>query len=260
LFAGYNRYTWGEQLWSRVSRVPKPLRLCGGRILKMAPDRLWSMLEHLPGAPRQLGLKAGKFADVMALDDPNALYRRLVSCWDSRELCGISVEDGPLWDASLNNDLGSVVERMQYLDSVTYLPDDILTKVDRASMAVSLEARVPLLDHRVAEFAFMLPQNLRRQGSNGKIVLKNVLERYVPRSLFERPKMGFGIPIGQWLRGPLRDWAETLLAERALEDSGLTAAPIRRVWGEHLSGRQSFDTHLWTILMYQAWFARWAAA
>jgi asparagine synthase (glutamine-hydrolysing) len=147
---------------------------------------------------------------------------------------------------------------MQYLDAVTYLPDDILTKVDRASMAVSLEARVPLLDHRVAAFAFNLPRHLRFDGSTGKILLRRVLARYLPRHLFERPKTGFGIPIGEWLRGPLREWAEDLLHPAALAASGLTPEPVRRTWSQHLGGGFNRETEIWTVLMYQAWFARWS--
>jgi asparagine synthase (glutamine-hydrolysing) len=152
------------------------------------------------------------------------------------------------------------VERMQLLDMITYLPDDILTKVDRASMAVALEVRVPLLDHRVIEFAFRLPPAGRIRAGSGKWLLRQVLDRYVPRALVERPKMGFGIPIDAWLRGPLRDWAESLLDERRLADGGLIdPAPVRRMWAGHLSGRRNFQYPLWTVLMLEAWRARWMA-
>jgi asparagine synthase (glutamine-hydrolysing) len=151
------------------------------------------------------------------------------------------------------------MERMQYLDAVTYLPDDVLTKVDRASMAVSLEARVPLLDHRVATFAFGLPQALRRSGLQGKVLLRRVLRRYVPPTLFERPKMGFGIPLGSWLRGPLRDWAEELLAEPRVRAAGLNPVPVREVWRQHLAGHCDGEAQLWSVLMYQAWHQRWVA-
>jgi len=168
---------------------------------------------------------------------------------------------GPADDPTLAADLPDFVARMQYLDFATYLHDDVLTKVDRASMAVALEARVPLLDTRVVRFAWSLPRTLKLRGTTGKWLLRQVLARYVPPALTERPKMGFAMPVGAWLRGPLRDWAEDLLSPAALSADGpLDPRPVRATWAEHLAGRRDHAQKLWAVLMFQAWQRRWQAA
>jgi asparagine synthase (glutamine-hydrolysing) len=229
-------------------------------------ENTWnSILAPVPSSwlPSHPGQKIHKLANVLALPDDMALYRRLISAWENPETVvpGSAETDTVAWDDSVADDVPAFMERMQLLDTLTYLPDDILTKVDRASMAVSLEARVPLLDHRVVEFAWSLPRRMRVRDGEGKWLLRRVLERYVPRTLFERPKMGFGIPVDDWIKGTLRDWAEDLLSESALADGGLlNPAPIRAAWAEHLSGRRNLVTQLWCVLMFQAWRRRWVAA
>ncbi|MBK7189732.1 MAG: asparagine synthase C-terminal domain-containing protein, partial [bacterium] len=195
-------------------------------------------------------------ADVMTARSAAELYRRLVSHWQDPALLVVGgVEPATiLTTPELQPQAADFVHHMMAMDLVTYLPDDILVKVDRAAMATSLEVRVPMLDHRVVEFAWSLPIDYKLRGGVGKWPLRQVLDRYVPRELVERPKMGFGVPIDSWLRGPLRAWAEDLLDETRLRNEGyLSPAPIRRKWAEHLSGRRNWQYHLWDVLMFQEW-------
>lgn len=263
LFCGYTRYFWGQRLHALTNPLPMPLRrLMANMIQALSPGQWDAVSRVLPAKvrPRLLGIKAHKVADILSQEDQNALFRRLVAVWENlgQVVPGAQEYSNVLWDDSLSGDVETFREQMQVMDGLTYLPDDILTKVDRASMAVSLEARVPLLDHRIAEFAFRLPRHMRVRDGQGKWVLRQVLSRYVPRDLFERPKMGFGIPVGQWLAGPLRDWVEDLLEPAKLERDGLLdAAPIRAAWDAHLTGRVNNEVKLWTVLMYQAWRDHW---
>ena len=263
LFAGYNRYQLTQRFWRALSLLPRSMRNGAATALTaVSSDRWTALLGALPSRlrPPQAGDKVHKVATVLRLDSADAIYRRLVSHWEPTEIMPQAREPRSLLDdATLTKDFPDVLARMQFLDLVTYLPDDILTKVDRASMAVALEARVPLLDHRVVEFCSRLPRDAKVRGNVTKWILRQVLYRHVPPALVERPKMGFGIPLGEWLRGPLRAWAEALLDERRLRDAGLLdAAMVRRFWQEHVDGRRNWQYLIWDVLMLESWRERWA--
>ena len=264
LFGGYTRYFLAARTWNRVAKVPKVLRRAGAALIEALPpsdwDRLyWPVAAALPPRYRwrQPGNKLHRAAAVLASDSGGVRYRQLVSHWEPREL--VIGADEP--DTALKRSwpgIDSFTGQMMAWDSVTYLPDDILVKVDRAAMAVSLETRIPFLDHRVIELAWRLPLSLKIQNGEGKWILRQVLYRYVPRALVERPKMGFGVPIDAWLRGPLREWAETLLDEARLRRDGFfRPEPIRQKWAEHLSALRNWQYHLWDVLMFQSWLDRW---
>ncbi|HMM75128.1 MAG TPA: asparagine synthase (glutamine-hydrolyzing) [Gammaproteobacteria bacterium] len=265
-FAGYTRYTAAVGLWRRQARLPLVVRRTGARSLRAVPpaawDRFFAVLGPLlPARFRQQmpGDKLHKLANLLAIDDPLAMYLRMISLWHAPErVVRGAREPATIMDIAARLPPGlDFIERMMAIDTLHYLPGDILTKVDRASMAVSLEARVPFLDHEVVELAWRMPLALKLRRNTGKWVLREVLARYVPRALFERPKMGFGVPIDAWLRGPLRDWAEALLDERRLREGGyFDPAPIRQVWQAHLAGGQNLQYLLWGVLMFEAWRER----
>ena len=261
LFAGYNRYFLGRRLWNQIGWMPQSLRhgMAQG-IRAFSPESLSTMfraLKCLVPSMQSPGDKLHKLADILSLKDPDLMYLNLVSQWKNPSRVVIEGKEPPttLTDCRQWASLDDFTLRMMYLDLVTYLPDDILTKVDRASMGVSLEARVPLLDHRVVEFAWRLPLSLKiRHEGEGKWLLRQVLQKYIPRHLTERPKMGFGVPIDHWLRGPLREWAEDLLDETRLRREGyLHPAAIQKKWAEHLSGQRNWQYPLWNVLMFQSW-------
>lgn len=263
LFAGYSRYFWNQRLQRSLGRVPRPVRSAAGFGLRsLSPAlRAWC-LKRLPRRLQNVLTEArlAKLSEVLNAKDSGALYRRIVSLWpDPKALVlGGSEATGRLWEPNLTKALEQAIEAPQFLDTLTYLPDDILTKVDRASMAVALEARVPLIDYRVVEFAWRLPMSMKVRDGHGKWILRQVLDRYVPRQLIDRPKMGFGVPLGEWLRGPLRDWAEDLLSESQLSQQGLLRVElVRRAWQEHISGRQERASQLWAVLMLQSWMRVW---
>ncbi len=263
LFGGYNRYFWVTRLWRSLGAAPAALRACIASGLLAVPPAAWNRVfpavrTLLPGGWRyeNPGDKIHKLAGLLCAKRPEDVYHRLVSHWHDPARIVLDGDEPvtALTDESRWLDSADLVQRMMYLDLVTYLPDDILVKVDRAAMAVSLETRIPLLDHRIVAFAWSLPLETKVRNGEGKWQLRRVLHRYVPRDLVERPKMGFGIPLDEWLRGPLRDWAESLIAEDRLRREGyLDPAPVRRKWTEHLSGRRNWQYPLWDVLMFQAW-------
>ena len=262
LFGGYNRYFWGRDIWNRVGWMPTAVRGAIARGLITVPPETWNKLFDgiAPMMPARLrtnlsGDKLHKFAGVLSCSSPESMYKGLVTFWEPESVV-LGADEPPtaLTNQSQQADIPDFIQRMMFLDQVSYLPDDILAKVDRASMAVSLESRVPLLDHRVAEFAWKLPSDMNIQNGKGKCLLRRVLHRYVPDELIERPKMGFGVPIDDWLRGPLREWAESLLDETRLKKEGfLNSSVVREKLNEHLLGSRNWSSQLWTVLMFQAW-------
>lgn len=264
LFGGYNRYSWGAGIWRRSRRVPRFARQALGAGLAALPVRHWDRFEQvanrlLPGSRGvvRLGEKAHKLGPRLGRASSfEDFYERLVTEWQSPAdiVAGLApagrrahaavpagvVADGRAW--------------MMYRDTLTYLPDDILCKVDRAAMATSLETRVPFLDKDVAAVAWRVPVAMKMRAGVGKQVLRSILDRYVPRELIDRPKAGFAVPVGEWLRGPLRDWAEALLdRERLAADGYLQPARVHAAWADHLAGRTDRTPALWAVLMFQAW-------
>lgn len=264
LFGGYTRYTFAHRAWRRLEKLPYRVRRGLLVLLGMPPDEFWHGFQQvlMPVLPRGMkqslvAEKIHKMRSVLLCQDEKDVYRRLVTHWMNPEEVVIGAQElpTPVSDPSQWPQIADPVEWMMALDLVSYLPDDILVKVDRASMGVSLEARVPLLDdHRVVEFAWRLPLSMKIRNGQSKWLLRQVLKRYVPPEMVDRPKMGFAIPISQWLRGPLRDWAETLLDESRLRQEGyFDPGPIRRLWSACLAGKGNWHYDLWDVLMFQAW-------
>ncbi len=266
LFGGYNRYVAAQKVWGPVQKLPPFVRSMAASGLRALTPAQWDKLfEKLkPVLPRKLqlaipGEKARKLSEVLSLTDGHAFYRQLTSHWTDPGsiVIGGSEPETLITNPNAWPDTDCLEHAMMAMDAQTYMADDILTKVDRAAMAVSLETRVPMLDHRVIELAWQMPLEYKIRNGQGKWLLRQVLYRHVPKELIERPKMGFGIPLDSWLRGPLRDWAESLLCEHRLREEGFFhAGPIRAMWQEHLSGAQNWQYHLWNVLMFQAWLER----
>jgi asparagine synthase (glutamine-hydrolysing) len=264
VFGGYNRHFYAPWLWHHFRPWPQAIRKRLAALITAVPPRGWDtaaeyLYRLLPRSSRQPtpGYRLHKLAGLIVVDSPQAMYSRLTSYWRERP---------PVLDGNGTAEIvpqaiphgADFAHAMMYLDEVRYLPDDILVKVDRASMAVSLEVRAPLLDHRLVEFAWRLPGAMKVRQRQGKWILRQVLQRYVPPQLVARPKQGFGVPIDAWLRGPLRDWAEALLHPDRLRREGFFApAQIRAAWTEHLGGAHDLGEDIWTVLMFQAWQERW---
>ncbi len=270
LFGGYSRYAVGREQWQPIAATPKLVRVAGLRAIRAvspgAIDRVWRLFGAvLPRqlAEKQLGQALHRRAGLWRTDSQEQIYRALISLWQDPASVVIGYNGSDVIEplSPTLSKIDDFSETMMFTDMLTYLPDDILVKVDRASMAESLEVRVPFLDHRVVEYAWQIPAGIKVRDGVGKWPLKQILYKYVPRALVDRPKMGFGVPIDHWLRSELRDWAEALLDSQRLTDQGyFHAQPIREKWDAHV--HQDLDWHylLWPVLMFQSWLEHYNSA
>ena len=263
IFGGYTRYLWANSVWTKLGHLSLAVRSTVAASMDSVSPEFWDGLFRslgpiLPLKYRflHLGDKMHKLSKMIAQSSPESMYFQLVSHWENPGSVVLgSVEPTTVLNGSNSSvAISDFSRKMMFLDTVSFLPDDILVKVDRASMAVSLESRVPYLDHRVVEFAWKMPAHFRIRNRQGKWILRQILSKYVPPAVVERPKAGFSVPLHIWLRGPLRAWAEELLDESRLRQEGLfDPVPIRQKWAEQLSGRHNWMDSLWTVLMFQAW-------
>lgn len=256
LFGGYNRYFLANRLWKKISKIPWTIRVFCAKLIHLSNPKIWSLIFNL--IPQRYRIsnpsdKIYKLSKILVSKNIHEVYERLVTHWDNPFEVVLNSKNNIKTNVK-NFDFLMPEEEMMLKDSITYLPDDILTKVDRASMSVSLETRAPFLDKNVIEFAWKLPFNMKIRNSRGKWILRKILDRYVPNELIDRPKMGFGVPIDSWLRGPLKEWAEDLLSEKRLKSDGyFNVNMVREKWKQHLSGEQNWQYHLWSVLMFQLW-------
>lgn len=263
LFSGYNRYLMVNNAWGKLSKIPKGLRKgLGNFLLSQSAGRLDSLYKGIepliPGKYKlsNFGDKMHKVANKLHVSSQSELYDGFISHWSSKDILS-SASQERIYNLDEIKNI-SFIEKMMYVDAKTYLPDDILVKVDRAAMANSLETRTPFLDHRVVEFAWNLPMSLKIRDGKGKWILREVLYRHVPKDLIERPKMGFGIPLDSWLRGPLKEWAMDLLSTDSLDKHKLLNKDnIHRKLNEHISGKKNWQHQLWDVLMFQSWYNKY---
>jgi len=245
LFYGYNHYFFTQRIWKTIDWVPYGIRnMLGKTLLATLPERYRAL---------------NSLAEVLSIKNPDYIYRRIISNWKNPASVVLAATEPAtvLTDTIQQTSLSGLNQRMMLFDLISYLPDDILVKLDRASMGVGLEARVPLLDHRIIEFAWSLPFNLKMRDGQAKWILRQVLYKYIPQQLVDRPKKGFGVPIDKWLRGPLREWAEELLSEHRLREEGyFNYKLIRKRWNEHLNMQHDWHFYIWDILMFQSWLDR----
>ncbi|MBN8548742.1 MAG: asparagine synthetase B, partial [Deltaproteobacteria bacterium] len=263
LFSGYIRYLWARKIRRTLAATPSLLRRGAAAGIRTLSREQWDAVfgAFSPVLPRKLrvalpGDKMHKLARVLTYSRSQDVYSQMISHWDDPEQIVIGGREPPVgsFDPRMTSALPDYISRMMYLDAMTYLPDDVMVKVDRASMASSLEAREPLLDYRLFEFAWQLPLSMKMRGRESKWALRQILYKHVPRELIERPKMGFGVPIDSWLRGPLREWAGDMLSEASIRKLGvLRPEPILQKWQQHLEGKHNWQYHLWDALMLQSW-------
>lgn len=259
LFCGYNRYNFADDLWHRLEFLPSSSKNLLAKVLMSLPSRFWDKASSFSigsDSSSRLAEKIQKVCGVLSANSPETLYYDLISdCKNPSEwvIDGTEPEEIITQNKDYYKKLGS--KRFMMLEDILgYLPNDILTKVDRASMGVSLEARVPFLDHELVEETFKVPISMHLYGGKSKAILRNILYKYVPQDLIDRPKMGFGVPLDIWLRGPLKDWAEDLLGEKRLENEGFFVTDkVRLIWKEHIDGSKNWSSQLWNILMFQSW-------
>ncbi len=263
LLAGYTRYRLAEEVLARTRVIPRAIRPLIAALLRRSPKTAWQYLQ--PFVPRRYGSsplagRAHRLARLIEKGAEERVFQDIVGQWPEPEkvVRGITHEDDPIWTGELSHDFPDTMRRFQMLDTLTYLPNDILVKVDRASMGVALEARAPLLDHRVVEYTLGLPAEMLIRNGETKWLLRQVLYDHVPYALVNRPKTGFMMPIDHWLRGPLRNWAEDLLDPKRMNEVGIfDPTPIRTAWQQHLSGQFNWQYRLWCVLMFEAWRRRW---
>ncbi|MBZ0106534.1 MAG: asparagine synthase (glutamine-hydrolyzing) [Sulfuricella denitrificans] len=260
LFGGYDRYLWGERIWAFARHLPAVLKSPAGALLQAVPGRAWDSLGKALSPHQRYFMSSArmqKLARILPAASEEQIYLKLISHWDDASQVVIGAGDACL-PMPVDGLPPWMVERMMYMDGMTYLPDDVMTKVDRATMSSGLESRAPFLDHGVAGFAWTLPLSMKIRHGRNKWLLRQVLYRHVPEGLVERPKMSLAVPLDSWLRGPLQAWAESLLDAQRLKDEGFfLPGPVRQKWLEHLSGRHDWQHALWPVLMFQAWLEKW---